>query len=492
MANMTFGVNILPKANADVSIGNSDNPWTIVSPELTGTPTAPTAASGTDNTQIATTAFVNDAIPGVATQSADGLMSSSDKTKLDGVATGATANVGTITGINMNGASKGTSGVVDLGTVITAHQDLSGLVHKTGAETITGNKVFQGNVTVQNGANEGIISFSGQSGNAGAVPEIEIVALGVGREYDRFWNPNLQIKVYSTDSDGEKSEYCEIYGLPAVDGMLEGNEYYSILTTKDSLANNLTTEYSGMALDARQGKVLNDSTVKLTGTQTIAGTKTFTSIPYFKNSTTSPSVIFQGTDLANYNARLYASGCEDDGKYGRPYFNFYEYSPSSDGTSRTDYYEAYRLPAVNAGRIANGSYQILTTKENAIYDGLDSTNTSRPLSANQGKALNDHFGAYGYGTCATAAATTAKAATLANYELHTGSIVAIRFTYAVPASATLNVNSKGAKAIRYRNAAIAANIIRAGDTATFAYDGTYYHLIAVDPGNMTWGQLCST
>ena len=33
---------------------------------------------------------------------------------------------GTITGIKMNGSSKGTSGVVDLGTVITAHQDISG------------------------------------------------------------------------------------------------------------------------------------------------------------------------------------------------------------------------------------------------------------------------------------------------------------------------------------------------------------------------------
>jgi len=33
---------------------------------------------------------------------------------------------GTITEIRMNGQSKGTSGVVDLGTVITAHQDISG------------------------------------------------------------------------------------------------------------------------------------------------------------------------------------------------------------------------------------------------------------------------------------------------------------------------------------------------------------------------------
>lgn len=39
---------------------------------------------------------------------------------------GFTENAGTITGITMNGASKGTSGVVDLGIVITSHQDISG------------------------------------------------------------------------------------------------------------------------------------------------------------------------------------------------------------------------------------------------------------------------------------------------------------------------------------------------------------------------------
>lgn len=54
-----------------------------------------------------------------ATTSANGLMSSGDKSKLDGIAEGATANTGTITGITMNGSSKGTSGTVDLGTVLT-------------------------------------------------------------------------------------------------------------------------------------------------------------------------------------------------------------------------------------------------------------------------------------------------------------------------------------------------------------------------------------
>lgn len=39
---------------------------------------------------------------------------------------GFTKNLGTITGIKMNGVSKGTRGEVDLGTVITEHQDISG------------------------------------------------------------------------------------------------------------------------------------------------------------------------------------------------------------------------------------------------------------------------------------------------------------------------------------------------------------------------------
>ncbi len=86
----------------------------------------------------------------------------------------------------------------------------------------------------------------------------------------------------------------------------------------------------------------------------------------------------------------------------------------------------------------------------------------------------------GYGTCATAAATTAKAVTLASYALTTGGVVAVRFANAVPAGATMNINSKGAKAIYYRGAAITAGVINAGDVATFIYNGSQYILLAVD------------
>lgn len=51
-----------------------------------------------------------------------------EKTKLAGIAEGATANVGTVTGVAMNGAQRtvDANGNVDLGTVLTAHQDISG------------------------------------------------------------------------------------------------------------------------------------------------------------------------------------------------------------------------------------------------------------------------------------------------------------------------------------------------------------------------------
>ena len=92
----------------------------FVNVALEGVPTAPTAATGTNTTQLATTAFVNaeianDAAPashvgatgaahGVATTSVNGFMSSADKTKLDAVASGAAA-VGSTAGAALAAAA---------------------------------------------------------------------------------------------------------------------------------------------------------------------------------------------------------------------------------------------------------------------------------------------------------------------------------------------------------------------------------------------------
>lgn len=101
------------------------------------------------------------------------------------------------------------------------------------------------------------------------------------------------------------------------------------------------------------------------------------------------------------------------------------------------------------------------------------------------KAAQD--GVIGYGTCSTAAATAAKVVSCTGFFLTTGARISVRFTVTnTAASPTLNVNSTGAKAIRYRNAAITAGYLATNRTYDFVYDGTYYQLVGDVDTNTTY------
>lgn len=103
--------------NPGAGVGEGDQKIAIHYPENgTAYTEAPTPATSDNSTKIATTAFVK--------------------------AQGYTSNTGTITGINMNGESKGTSGVVDLGTVLTEHQSLTNYVTTNTTQTISKTKTF--------------------------------------------------------------------------------------------------------------------------------------------------------------------------------------------------------------------------------------------------------------------------------------------------------------------------------------------------------------
>lgn len=90
----------------------------------------------------------------------------------------------------------------------------------------------------------------------------------------------------------------------------------------------------------------------------------------------------------------------------------------------------------------------------------------------------------GYGSCANALEATAKNASIQDYVLTTGSLVAIRFTYSVPAGSTLNISGTGAKAIYYKGAPIQSNIIKNNDTALFVYTGSVYELLTTTSKNL--------
>lgn len=113
-----------------------------------------------------------------------------------------------------------------------------------------------------------------------------------------------------------------------------------------------------------------------------------------------------------------------------------------------------------------------------VYDGTQYVFVGWSIDSNTTYS-NASLG-QGYGTCSTAAATVAKVVSLSSYSLTTGGYVAVKFTNAVPAKATMNINSKGAKSIYHRGSAITAGVIEAGDIATFIYNGSQYHLLSVD------------
>lgn len=136
----------------------------------------PTAMTYSVNKDVPANAVFTDTTYSVATTSANGLMSSTDKTKLNNIAAGATAvtettvsgwgftkNAGTVTGVKMNGTTKGTSGVVDLGTVLTSHQSLSGYVPTS--RTVNG-KALSSNISLT--ASDVNITYSSTDIGAGA------------------------------------------------------------------------------------------------------------------------------------------------------------------------------------------------------------------------------------------------------------------------------------------------------------------------------------
>ena len=125
---------------------------------------------------------------------------------------------------------------------------------------------------------------------------------------------------------------------------------------------------------------------------------------------------------------------------------------------------------------ANGGDYYNNLVQEYVYDGTYWVWTNRDNNTTYSNASLGQ----GYGTCATDEETIEKAVTMSGYARTTGGMVAVRFTYAVPASSTMNINARGAKAIYYQNAAIKDDIIQAGDTCLFVFDGSYYRLLAID------------
>ena len=142
--------------------------------------------------------------------------------------------------------------------------------------------------------------------------------------------------------------------------------------------------------------------------------------------------------------------------------NIYRYGTTAPGTSAATSWQAGSVVEL----VYNGSAWIMV---GWLNDNTTYTNGS----------LGQIFG-----ECTPPSSGVACTVTNSAYSATTYGVIAIKFvTRDVPASATLNINRKGDKAIYYQGAAITAGVIKAGDVAFFMYDSTspgIYHLLGTD------------
>ena len=100
-----------------------------------------------------------------------------------------------------------------------------------------------------------------------------------------------------------------------------------------------------------------------------------------------------------------------------------------------------------------------------------------------------------YGTCSDSANSTAKSVTCTGFELRTGAMVAVLFANGCNIIKTLNVNSTGAKNVRFRGntaggqASVSTKPLEISNSVgIFLYDGTYYTLVSVTYSTVTTGR----
>ena len=115
-----------------------------------------------------------------------------------------------------------------------------------------------------------------------------------------------------------------------------------------------------------------------TGAQTIAGVKTFSSIPKsLESSSNGPGLMMSFSDKSNAVAAQILTVAQDYS--ARTYLR--EYSGNSSGM--LSYYEQFRLPQADSGRTTNATYEILTTKPSRL-NASDATNALDNIGIHRG------------------------------------------------------------------------------------------------------------
>jgi hypothetical protein len=276
-------------ANGGTGVTSATGTGSVVlsnSPSLTGTPVAPTAAAGTNTTQLATTAFVTSAISTVNASTISGTVAVANGGTGASTASAALTNLGAvasnsaITGATKTKITFDSKGLITTGSDATT-ADIAASTNKnyvtdaqlgvigntsgtnTGDETATGIRTKLG-ITTLSGSNTGdqTISLTGDvtgSGTGSLAASLANTTVTAGT-----YGSSTAIPTFTVDSKGRLTSASTTSITAGVNTLT--------YTTASSYANGGTISGTTLTLAAADG---NYPGLISTGTQTIAGAKTF-------------------------------------------------------------------------------------------------------------------------------------------------------------------------------------------------------------------------
>ena len=390
---------------------------------LTGVPTAPTASSGTNTTQIATTAFVQTAV-------SDGIAASDAL-----IFKGTLGTSGTITALPTTYKTGWTYRVITVGTyagqVCEIGDLIVALVDRSGSGNLDADWcVAQTNI---NGAITGIKSgdayiTTSQSGSVVTITHTDVTRTNTtSTSKPTHGGTFTAVKSVLSDSKGHVTSVdTETVTLPT----------YSVATQS---ANGLESADDKKKLDGiATGAEVNQnafSNVVVGSTTIVADSKT------------------DSLTLAGSNVTLTPDATNDKVTIGITKANIVNALGYTPGTSSTEPI-TYELSKSGSTITLTGSDGTTSsvTDSNTTYSAATTSKNGLMSSTDKSKLDNTNIA---YATCSTDAATSAKVVTISgnsNWVLNVGSIVVVKFTVTNTASSvTLNVNNTGGKSIWYNN-----------------------------------------
>ena len=301
----------------------------------------------------------------------------------------------------------------------------------------------------------------------------------------------IYIKAYGTDN---QKSYIDIFGGSST----SPNARLGLLTGLGSMPSGSTIQGWGIYTDngffkgiiEANGGLIGNWTIGTTGMYYNSDAPSSTSITMIPGGTTASSTsiggssgskqwIFTGKNLfgIDTSGKLYASSAEISGKITAT-------SGTIGGCSITDgvlyVTDANISGTISASHINTSSITIAQSQVTNLTTDLGNKASSSDLTTLSNKVTAV------YGTSnpsSTNASTQAKVVTCSNFELYSGALITVKFTYAntyASGAVQLNVNSKGAKNIWVANAVTSSSnklLWGAGAVITFRYDGTQFVVV---------------